>query len=716
MGRTQVFKGLTLITPDAYSALDLSRLLTPTSGGTGIVALVGESDGGAPGLHVYPGGISPSIVQADLVSGPGADMARLALRSGSDPLVQAGASTVLFYKTNNSTQSQLVVGAIAAVAEVRQFVTRSDVGGDLTDTYLDNLYDGQGNGYYIWYDNGTGTDPLLSGKTAIQVVYTNTDTANTIATLTRAAVAAVTGVFTAGGTGAQVIITNVNTGAAVDLVDGAVATGFTGISTTTQGVSGDAGIITIKTKQYGAFTALYTASLSNASGSTFLTITDQNGVPEVSVGVGANAYGSVNRSTAGGCIAADVRLLYVANRLRLQGNQNLGAGLVSAFDLDVTDLSMSQVKTLVEAFAGWTMVIAASQDLTFRAVNLDVILTAQNCFSTTSFALAASAYELVLWSQQTSKLVEVSRGTQNEAEAVPTVLAATLMTGGTRGTTTNSNVQAALNALLKIRVNILVPLFSSDAQDGSSVTASAIFAQVKSHVESRSSILGRSECQAYLGFKGNKTAFKAQCQTTGSRWVAVTSHQVTDLDISGNVKKFDEYAFAVVCAQTQAGSPVGTPLTNRLIPVIGINQDISWDPIANGPEMILAGALIAGLDENNQIKIINGYTSWLADTNNANIYIETVESLAVFAFNHRLFMKERFLGQSSFTQQDVLDAIAESVNAEKGTTRSIKGFDLTQTKIISTTAGRLEYELAVIPFEGIVFVLPTVVAIREEAA
>jgi hypothetical protein len=151
------------------------------------------------------------------------------------------------------------------------------------------------------------------------------------------------------------------------------------------------------------------------------------------------------------------------------------------------------------------------------------------------------------------------------------------------------------------------------------------------------------------------------------------------------------------------------------LPVSGITQDASWNPVENAAELIKAGGLVAGPDENNQIRIIAGYTSWLVDGNNGNIFIETVESLAVFSFNHRQYMRQRFLGRSSFTTQDILDAIQTSLRAEKETTKSIKSYDFRQTKLTSTSGARLEYDIFVEPWEGIAFVLPTVVAIRDAA-
>lgn len=580
MGRTQVFNGLELVIPDAYSALDVSRLLTPTSGGVGIVALVGEADGGKPGLHIFPGGASPQVVKDELKSGPLADMVRLALRSGSDNLVQGGASTVVAYKTNNSTQSTLNVGSPAKLV--------------------------------------------------------------------------------------------------------------------------------LTTKQYGLFTKSYTADIASSSGKKFLTVRDEKGVPEVSVGVGSEVFASLLYTGNG--TAATMTLHYVSGTLTLTTTLTGASDGSVSQAIDCTTLTLGQLKSLFSALVGYTFTVTQGYEQV-KVSDLDLVISAVSILTKVDFK--ASIYELIQWGKNQSLLVTVARGAGDDGDAVPSTSATAMFTGGTRGSTSNSTVQTAMNALLDLRINIVVPLFSKDSQDGSTVTIAAVNAQVKDHVQSRSAILGKSECQSYVSVQGNKQAFIDMVAAMNSRWMAVTSQKVRDLDIDGNEKVFDEYAFAVVCAQTQAGSPIGTDLTYRTLPILGLTQDASWNPSRDGQELIKKGCLIAGPDENNTLRVIAGYTSWLQDDNNANIYIETVESLAIFAFNHRKFMKQRFLGQSSFSRQDVLDAIKQSLEVERDTTKSIKGFDLDLVKIKSVTAGRLEYDVAVVPFEGVKFVLPTVVAIRE---
>jgi hypothetical protein len=714
MGRTAVFNGVELVIPDAYSALDVSRLLTPTSGGVGIVALVGEADGGKPGVNIFPGGTSPAVVKKSLRSGPLADACRLALRSGTDPLVQAGASTIVAMKTNNSTPSILGVGGVTNGAQEKydaDFGVLTGASFDVVGTGLSFKLAGGVDQIWFKVTDGTNTQtaPVGAGITQHEVDILTADTASQIAAKAQAIIAGISGLS---ATVASAIIHVTHTALAA-LSDAADVDASVTITVTQQGVDPDPGAFTLTTKQYGVFTALYTAEIATIGVQKFVTVRDDQGVPETSPALGVTSY--LNLKYTGNGSAAAMQLKWVSGFLRLQVTLTGESDGSADIDLDVTTLTVGNIAQIVAGLTGYEATVDPSRQQ-FLASDLDLYLTDQDIKTPVSgFDFKASIKELINWGTSQSQLVSVTRGSMNQADTVPGTLAPTQFAGGTRGTTSNSNFQDDLNTLLALRINIMVPLVSSDNQDGSTMLVSTINAQVKDHVQNRSGILGRSECQAYVSIQGNKDAFKTECGVLNSRWVACTSQKITDLDIAGNQKVFDEWAFAVVCAQTQAGSPIGTDLTYRALPILGITQDVSWNPVEDGPELIKAGALIAGPDDSNVNRIIAGYTTWLADDNNANIYIETVESLAIFAFNHRKYMKQRFLGQSAFTRDDILKGIEASVDVETNTTKSIKGFDLKQVTIISASAGRLEYEVPVIPFEGIKFVLPTVVAIRETA-
>lgn len=107
----------------------------------------------------------------------------------------------------------------------------ADVAGSLEDTYF-TFGDADGDLFYVWFDSGTGTDPLVAGRTGIQVTYTANDTAQTIASLTKTAIegeatADVNVKLEDDGTDYGLSLRALKLGSAEAATDGAVSTGFT---------------------------------------------------------------------------------------------------------------------------------------------------------------------------------------------------------------------------------------------------------------------------------------------------------------------------------------------------------------------------------------------------------------------------------------------------------------------------------------------------------
>jgi len=75
--------------------------------------------------------------------------------------------------------------------QCRSITLADDNAGDQEDLYFDlNAISEEYSGieYYVWLDSGTGVDPMIAGKTGIQVVYTAGDSASVIAGLVNTAI------------------------------------------------------------------------------------------------------------------------------------------------------------------------------------------------------------------------------------------------------------------------------------------------------------------------------------------------------------------------------------------------------------------------------------------------------------------------------------------------------------------------------------------------
>ncbi len=108
------FNGITRFLPGGITKVNTDALNVVVAGDNSIVALVGEADGGAPGLQGIVTLFDATRAKDIFRAGPMVDSIPLAFQSGNDENVPGGASRVLLFKTNNSTQSTLNLPAAEA--------------------------------------------------------------------------------------------------------------------------------------------------------------------------------------------------------------------------------------------------------------------------------------------------------------------------------------------------------------------------------------------------------------------------------------------------------------------------------------------------------------------------------------------------------------------------------------------------------------------------
>lgn len=111
MSRSVTFNGVTRFRPGGITRISTERT-TPSGIGANVVAIIGEADRGAPGSVEIIRMSDPD--RASRIFGLNDDMTtavKLAFAgsAGRDPRVPGGASEVLVYKTNNSTQASAVL-------------------------------------------------------------------------------------------------------------------------------------------------------------------------------------------------------------------------------------------------------------------------------------------------------------------------------------------------------------------------------------------------------------------------------------------------------------------------------------------------------------------------------------------------------------------------------------------------------------------------------
>lgn len=150
--------------------------------------------------------------------------------------------------------------SIVVANEVQNITSVADTSGSLNSTYWTFYNAGNANGYYVWYNiNSAGVDPAVAGLTGIQVAAATGANANTIASDTRTAIAAVSGItVTVTGATNHIILSNNFAGSNTAAADGTATTGF-GFSVTTAGSFGTpaASGLVVQLKQNSTVLATY---------------------------------------------------------------------------------------------------------------------------------------------------------------------------------------------------------------------------------------------------------------------------------------------------------------------------------------------------------------------------------------------------------------------------------------------------------------------------
>ena len=103
MSQYVLFNGAVLVRPGASTKIDASQFQNISLSGIGTVGLIGEANGGKPRVvNVFT---SPAAVKAYYKSGDLVEAAALVAAPSNDPRIPGGATAIVTYKVNNSTQS-----------------------------------------------------------------------------------------------------------------------------------------------------------------------------------------------------------------------------------------------------------------------------------------------------------------------------------------------------------------------------------------------------------------------------------------------------------------------------------------------------------------------------------------------------------------------------------------------------------------------------------
>ncbi len=573
------FNGATIYKPGAYSktTIDLGGgfPLSPT----GIVAVFGEADAGAPGsaeTNIANNVFGPDqLVQIREKYGKGSlvDAASFLFAPGADGAIPGGAQALYIYKTNASVRAML-----------------DPVEAGTTDFGRLRARQWGTSGNQITFKNvlTPETAPTVTSGTItfpVNIVLATNDVINYRLNGGLAAVATIAPAAYANAAALAAAVDAAFGGAIEVDASGATAIQLTQAAGANLQRNGTGRSFEILAGTANTDLAL-SLGLSVAGSEPMATLTVRNPVTtlEESETVGGEVMMSLGRDNTGGCTAASVTINDTSIVLAQTSATPASISLTKA-DFPNIQAVVDYVNTL----AGWT---ASASSILNGQMSVEVLdwVSAAGAFHTAAGAQPArikhDAQEVADFFALSSQVEliplsgddEVKKVGLPDEQGVPNAL---YLSGGVKGGTVSADIVNALSKFEKFRVNSVVPLFSRDATEdiadqltdpSSSYTIDGIMQAVKTHLSLMSTTKKKSERQGYLSFKGSYADAKVQIATMAAARIQMVIQDVRQSDSEGNIKWFQPWAGAALLAGARGGSPIGNPMTFKYFNMSGIRQ------------------------------------------------------------------------------------------------------------------------------------------------
>lgn len=297
------------------------------------------------------------------------------------------------------------------------------------------------------------------------------------------------------------------------------------------------------------------------------------------------------------------------------------------------------------------------------------------------------------------------------------------LSGGAVGGTTAASVQAGFDALQKVRVNSVVPLFSRDASTdildsltdtSSTYTVDAVHAALRTHLLLMSNTKNRSERNGYASFKGTYVDSKSKANGLANERVSMCIQDVKMLKTDGTLAFVQPWGLACLAAGMQAGAPVGEPMTHKSINISGITHT-EFDPETQGDDAIQSGILYVEQPQSGGFRIKLGNTTYGRDSNFVFNRISVLYAADTYAYSLRQSLDAAFVGVSSATATptSVKNAVVQFSQAAKDA-GLIVGDDTNEglgfkNLVVKLNGNVMTVDITITPAQGIDFILPSIV-------
>jgi hypothetical protein len=390
-----------------------------------------------------------------------------------------------------------------------------------------------------------------------------------------------------------------------------------------------------------------------------------------------------------------------------------------SLNIPLAGKSVQDLVDIIDNHANYTATTVIKLANARQASELDPVSTAIDLTGGPA-TLKAAQKELLDIINGESSLISATRvaGVQGQAAA----LTKTFMSGGARGASTNTNFQTGFDALLATRCNIVVPLVSQDASAlaalgetdaASSFTVDAINLQAVAHCITASNTENRSERNCYISRKDTFANMQDKARDINSERASMLFQDVEVVGADGNLKFVDPWGASCLLAGIQAGTPVGTPATFKLINVNGIRH-ASYNPKTQVNLAIDAGLL--PLEERDQggFRVVVQNSTYSSDANFVYNRPSVLAAADTVAYNLRQQLEDIFCGNKARTgtadaiRNTIIGIMTTFLNDElivgDDTNAGLGWKDLTVT--IDGNAALID--VVITPVQGIDFILATI--------
>lgn len=352
---------------------------------------------------------------------------------------------------------------------------------------------------------------------------------------------------------------------------------------------------------------------------------------------GAGAYGTLQAKKAGApgnnvsyaCSIVSQKAIITLNRLD-KGVTEISAPLggTAVMTVQCTDSVASTVTMTVDATSFRTTVTggtAASLNILLHSyatvAQLTAYIAAQPGYSASVANNAQGNKPTTVLDRQTAVSIKtaatIKRDLQDTTDffaksslvnftptatsGLPSPSAKTFLSGGARGPTLQADIQNCMDALMKRRVNFVVPLFSRDATNedagytdaASNWTIDSVHAAVAAHVNTASTVKGRKERQGWASYKGTYADSVEKCATLSNARVQMCVQDIKAITAStGLVGPLQPHMLSVLAAGMKCAAAVGLPNTFKQ-PLISGFDHIDFDPETMGDDAIASNLCFA---------------------------------------------------------------------------------------------------------------------------